>query len=487
MLDNQKYNKYKSKYVDLKNNYLDLKNKFVKKQDGGMIEVAVTETSVTQCSPENDMINKKLIEEMNILEYLKSLYKITYQELKTAQELINVSTYTFSIAAVDLDKTFYPSQYIEHKQTDKVIETRFNNIYKNNILEQRQFQEKGGIVIPITGNNLLMAKQKFISAKRLCDLTTDSDSDWNLDRNYGIYNNGAYIINHDGNLISDDANHKMTYFLNENVTEFPNKILLNSISTKFYINFLNYFLHNSNYKFNFGLLFYTTHKLYTVKLDINTFKDTGNTNDSNIQAMIITAEKNRIHFLEHLQVITVVTECDTYENLFKLLNLDSNITQISIITASSESLKDELFKDFNKSSLHNFNDTYKISSLKAPVDELFITHKDVDKGKTLKNFINYLNRKLKVTDETAADSKLDISTDVAVFGDTVNDEPLFKIKNDKGVHPAVRVAMPHGDTGDNAIHSLANIHTMQVYQVLQQCINPSKSKLIQKLREELHS
>lgn len=375
--------------------------------------------------------------------------------------------YDFTIAAVDLDLTFYPKQ-IKPEKKDLIAESkltpeqkllkntedhsktaRFEKLLNDNLESKDSFIKRGGLVIPITGNNLPMAQAKF-TLKNL----------WDLKLNYGIYNNGSYVL-YNGNIIpelckfiSDDTMTSVIFddikthiTLDQKKTPEPltntktntNVLVKNPPSYKnrrsntfggrvhhtFYQDFLDYF--EKNLKIKYGLIIFTNNDLFSFC--------------SPKSQELVDA------YNAYFDTVSLTTPLQLNE-----LKTKENVSQMVICLPDKVTIeeKEKIINDMTIDDTLKKYDKVKYKHLEKPVHEIFISRNDIDKGHTLLELLKYLNKNYICNGFLS-------EKNVAVFGDAANDEPMF-LPNFK-----YKVAMPHAEV---SLKYLATINNKQVHEIL---------------------
>jgi hydroxymethylpyrimidine pyrophosphatase-like HAD family hydrolase/dTDP-4-dehydrorhamnose reductase len=389
------------------------------------------------------------------------------------------------IAACDLDKTLYPI----HSKTN---ENFHKDQFKANLLAVKKFKDAGGILFPVTGNNIPMASVKFKSE-------IDIELKFEIDEMPGIYNNGGYIR---GPLLETIENDMIKY-TPQILEQHPiNKLMKGDENfLKIFLKwFVEYNIKNNN---KLGIFIFTGDALLSFK-DNNNLE---NTIGYGAKQNVLGKDYNKRSFnitQDHINTLleptsTIAMELGylkIYKNYELLLSTDPNpdVLLICILWNEEQFINNPVYKkqtvqefeEFttelrNKSNGFAYNSDYRselgkkiaandteaeiaagikifetvgngiaLKGMPDPWPELDITVNGVSKGEALGRFLKYkqikeyLKKYITSTDITSTDiTSTDINNisayNLAVFGDASNDLPMFNPID--GKYPICRVFM----------------------------------------------
>ena len=392
------------------------------------------------------------------------------------------------IAACDLDKTLYPI----HSKTN---ETFHNDQFKANLQAVKNFKDAGGIVFPVTGNNIPMARVKFESE---FESETDIALKFEIDKMPGIYNNGGYIRGHA--LVKKDENNNpikdsegKDIYVQSVLEQHPiNKLVkTDTTGTSIFLNiflewFVEYNIKNNN---KLGIFIFTGDALLSFK-DNNNLENTigygAKQNvlgkDYNKRSFNITQDHISKHFKDTPTIFMELGSLKIYKNYELLLSTDPNpnVLLICILWNEEQFINNPVYKkqtvqefeEFttelrNKSNGFAYNSDYRselgkkiaandteaeiaagikifetvgngiaLKGMPDPWPELDITVNGVSKGEALGRFLKYKQIKeyLKKKYITSTDIT---STDITSTDITSTDITSTDIKNISAYNLAV--------------------------------------------------
>lgn len=313
-------------------------------------------------------------------------------------------------AACDLDKTLYPPPGPEH----------YSQLVAN-VDAMCKFEESGGMVFPVTGNNLQMAQQKFMDPRQNKKMLRD------VRKNPGIFTNGALVLGAEGKILEKHS--------------LGNLICKQGKRNDFITQLLDFFDEHQHKPIieDVGLLVSCSDLLVG-------YKNAYSHSEAFAQHMRIPpASWSREDILQHrkdvLQVIILFPELKSADSRTQCQEY------LQVIRPRQEELQ-RAFRSYGlldcayeEETISGVGAGINLILMKDPWPSLDINVAGVNKGTALKRFLKntaVINSLIRPTFPTAET--------VAVFGDAANDVPMFEEVN--GFKPLWRVAMPHATDPD---------------------------------------
>mmetsp|Transcript_22681 Transcript_22681/g.61426 ORF Transcript_22681/g.61426 Transcript_22681/m.61426 type:complete len:360 (+) Transcript_22681:146-1225(+) len=339
------------------------------------------------------------------------------------------------IAACDLDKTVYPPAGPHQLQQ-----------LHANVEAMAAFEETGGLVFPVTGNNLLMAQAKFdVNGERLRDLGAKP----------GVFMNGGLVLGPEGKELERHALGHLHLTVG-GATVGSDAVAAGPDVVTAMVRFFEE-ARNAPLVERLGLLFFTpTHLLTVASVAANT-------------AEYCRDQRVPLTTLSRDEVL------DKREEMLLLLVLfptheaggGAPLDYETVLRPWQERIKEAMeaagilqCRTTAQDAPPGVGQGLKLTLQSAPWPEIDVNVAGVDKGTALARFLEAPS----VKDYLGIDreSKVQPAKHVAVFGDAANDVPMFEAIG--GERPGLRVAMPHAT--DASLNALAN-ERGEVSEVLQ--------------------
>lgn len=331
------------------------------------------------------------------------------------------------VAACDLDKTLFPPSGPNHAtQLRKNIQAMFD------------FENAGGFVFPVTGNNLLLAQKKFMDPEDGIRMLRE------LRAHPGIYMNGGLVLGPHGKEIEKHA------LGNLHLWEHPHGVDFITGLLHFWDECLKGPLLD-----DVGVLLLTSEHM--AGYDIAFCNVDGYSKSQGVTAMKWNREeviRNKSDISLILLLFSPIVSGKTPEEAREEYEMHIKPKQVAVQEAIHKyGLGNCSYVREHSRAGHGIHMTL----MKDPWPEIDITVAGVDKGTALSRFLGDRDILSHLRQEC-----IDPGTQLAVFGDAPNDVPMFKGVGD--AQPGLRVRMPFAD--DTALIENSNM-SGEVADVLQ--------------------
>lgn len=313
-------------------------------------------------------------------------------------------------AACDLDKTLYPPPGPEH-----------HSQLVANVDAMHQFEGCGGVVFPVTGNNLQMAQKKFMDPSQSKRMLRE------VRKNPGIFTNGALVLGAAGKIIEKHS--------------LGNLICKDRKGGDFITRLLDFFDEHRNKSIieDVGLMVLCPELMAGYKKAY--FHVEGFAQHMKVPALVWSKDELIQSRKDILQVIILYPELKSADSKLQCEEYMQTVRPRQEELQRAFKAYGLLDSAYEEELISGVGAGVNMTFMKDPWPSIDINVAGVNKGNALARFLNdatvlkYLKRSTRPTAET-----------IAVFGDAANDVPMFKEVD--GSKPLWRVAMPHATDPD---------------------------------------